>query len=61
MDTLKDIDLEKIQVINRINKRLKEDFIINNEFDLLTLINDYGLDFILDDLSILIKKINNIN
>jgi hypothetical protein len=57
---LKEIDIKKIETIDKIIKRLDEDFIITKEFDLLKLINEYGLDFILSDLTNLIKEIKGI-
>ena len=55
----KDIDTlnnEKILLIDNIIKRLKQDFIIDDNFNLLDLINHYGIDFILNDLSSFIKE-----
>lgn len=55
----KDIDTlnnEKILLIDNIIKRVKQDFIIDDNFNLLDLINDYGIDFILNDLSYFIKE-----
>lgn len=57
---MKEIDIKKIETIDKIIKRLDEDFIITKEFDLLKLINEYGLDFILSDLTNLIKEIKGI-
>ena len=57
---MKEIDIKKIETIDKIMKRLDEDFIITKEFDLLKLIDDYGLDFILNDLTNLIKEIKGI-
>jgi hypothetical protein len=57
---MKEIDIKKIETIDKIIKRLDEDFIITKEFDLLKLIDDYGLNFILHDLTKLIKEIKGI-
>ena len=46
---------EKILIVDNIIKRIKNDFIIDDEFSLLNLIQDYGLDFILNDLSLFIR------
>ena len=54
----KDIEVlnnEKILIIDNIIKRIQEDFIIDDEFNLLKLIHDYGIDFILNDLKFFIK------
>lgn len=47
---------EKILLIDKLVKRIKEDFVIDNNFSLLELINDYGMDFILNDLNSFIKE-----
>ncbi len=55
----KDINIlnnAKIVLIDKLVKRIKEDFIIDNDFNLLELINDYGMDFILNDLNSFIKE-----
>ena len=50
------IDKEKVLIINNIIKRIKDDFTIDDNFDLLKLIQGYSLDFILNDLSLFIKN-----
>ena len=50
------IDKEKVLIINNIIKRIQNDFTIDDNFDLLKLIQVYGLDFILNDLSLFIKN-----